>query len=162
MPHHLRELLASCRELPIVTLVELSPFRQQRELRDRCVARGIVVAAYSPPTKGVSRGHPEVVKVATGIARTPAQVLIRWQLQRGLVALPKSTRPTRLAENHAGLELVLDDRDMAALDGLEGGLATGWAPAACARSAYSASAGDVRLAALAVPAASWAGRSDSL
>ena len=108
--------------------VELSPFLQQRELRALCAAQGIVVAAYSPLTKGARLAHPEVVRVATRVARTPAQVLIRWGLQQGLVVLPKSSRPTRLAENYAALDFVLDDRDMAALDRLEEGLVTGWDP----------------------------------
>jgi diketogulonate reductase-like aldo/keto reductase len=128
MPHHLRELLATCYEPPSVNQVELSPFLQQRELRDLCAAHGIVVAAYSPLTKGARLAHPEVVRVAARVARTPAQVLIRWGLQQGLVVLPKSTRPTRLAENYAALDFVLDDRDMAALDRLEEGLVTGWDP----------------------------------
>lgn len=128
MPHHLQELLAACEEPPSVDQVELSPFLQQRELRALCAQHGIVVEAYSPLTKGVRLGHPVVQRVAAETGRSPAQVLLRWALQKDLVVLPKSTRPARLAENLAASEVPLPDSAMAALDALEEGLVTGWDP----------------------------------
>jgi len=128
MPHHLRELLASCREAPSVNQVELSPFLQQRELRTLCEAQGIVVAAYSPLTKGARLAHPVLVRIARATGHTPAQVLLRWGIQKGLVVLPKSTQVARLAENLAALDIALAADDMAALDALEEGLVTGWDP----------------------------------
>jgi diketogulonate reductase-like aldo/keto reductase len=128
MPHHLRELLAACSDPPSVNQVELSPFLQQREVRALCDAHGIVVEAYSPLTKGTRLGHPIVVRVASELGATPAQVLLRWGLQKGLVVLPKSTRRERLAENLASLAIALPDDAMAALDALDEGLVTGWDP----------------------------------
>lgn len=128
MPHHLRELLATCREPPSVNQVELSPFLQQRELRAFCQGQGIRIEAYSPLTKGLRLQHPEVVRIAKALHRTAAQVLIRWGLQHELVVLPKSSQPARLQENLAALDFVLDAEHMAALDGLEEGLVTGWDP----------------------------------
>lgn len=128
MPHHLRELLATCREPPSVNQVELSPFLQQRELRAFCREHGIRIEAYSPLTKGLRLQHPEVVRIAKAVHRTAAQVLIRWGLQHELVVLPKSSQPARLQENLAALDFVLDAEHMAALDGLEEGLVTGWDP----------------------------------
>jgi diketogulonate reductase-like aldo/keto reductase len=128
MPHHLEELLADCKEVPSVNQVELSPFLQQRELRARCAAHGIAVEAYSPLTKGARLAHPVVVGVAGALGATPAQVLLRWGLEKGLVVLPKSTHPGRLAENLAASEFALTPEAMAALDGLEEGLVTGWDP----------------------------------
>lgn len=128
MPHHLRELLANCNEVPSVNQVELSPFLQQREVRELCETHGIVVEAYSPLTKGVRLAHPVVVRIAGELGRTPAQVLLRWGIQKGLVVLPKSTRPARLEENLAALDFALRDEDMVALDALDEGLVTGWDP----------------------------------
>ena len=128
MPHHLRELLADCNEPPSVNQVELSPFLPQRELRGLCSEAGIVVEAYSPLTKGVRLAHPVVIRVASEIGCSPAQVLLGWALQKGLVVLPKSTRAERLAENFAALEFTLPEKSMAALDVLDEGLVTGWDP----------------------------------
>lgn len=128
MPHHLRELLGACNEPPSVNQVELSPFLQQRALRALCDAQGIVVEAYSPLTKGARLAHPVVARVAADVGRTPAQVLLCWGLQKGLVVLPKSTRPERLTENLAALSFTLPEHAMAALDALDEGLVTGWDP----------------------------------
>lgn len=128
MPHHLRELLARCAEPPSVNQVELSPFLQQRELRALCDAHGVVVEAYSPLTKGARLAHPVVTRVAAEAGCTPAQVLLRWGLHKGLVVLPKSTRAERLVENLAAAEGALAEGAIAALDALEAGLVTGWDP----------------------------------
>jgi len=128
MPRHLQELLANCTEPPSLNQVELSPFLQQRELRALCDSHGIVVEAYSPLTKGTQLAHPVVTGVAAAIGRTPAQVLLRWGLQKRLVVLPKSTRAERLAENIAALAFTLPDEAVASLDALEAGLVTGWDP----------------------------------
>lgn len=128
MPHHLRELLGACKQPPSVNQVELSPFLQQRELRALCDANGIAVEAYSPLTKGARLAHPAVVRVASAVGRTPAQVLLRWGMQKGLVVLPKSTRAARLSENLAALEFTLPSDAVASLDALDEGLVTGWDP----------------------------------
>jgi methylglyoxal/glyoxal reductase len=128
MPRHLGELIAYCKEVPAVNQVELSPFLQQRELRALCEAHGIVVEAYSPLTKGRRLAHPEVVRIAGEFGCTPAQVLLRWGLEKGLVVLPKSTHAERLAENVAALAFTLPPEAMASLDALEEGLVTGWDP----------------------------------
>jgi diketogulonate reductase-like aldo/keto reductase len=128
MVRHLEELAAGAAVLPAVDQVEVSPFHQQREVRAWCQARGVVVEAYSPLTKGTRLDHPVVLEVARASGATPAQVLLAWGLQRGLVVLPKSTHPERLRENLAALDLSLDEAALARLDGLDEGLATGWDP----------------------------------
>ena len=128
MPRHLEELFGHAEVTPAVNQVEASPFLQQREVRALCAARAIAVEAYSPLTKGVRLGHPKVVAVAKEVGRTPAQVLLRWGLQSGLVVLPKSTRPERLAENLALFDFSLSPTQMSALDALDEGLVTGWDP----------------------------------
>lgn len=130
MVHHLDELLASCRVIPQVNQVELSPFLQQRAVRARCAAAGIRVAAYSPLTKGRRLDHPVLREVAAEVGRSPAQVLIRWGLEQGCVVLPKSVQAVRLAENVAVFDFVLPPASLQALDALEEGLVTGWDPRA--------------------------------
>ncbi|HZU82598.1 MAG TPA: aldo/keto reductase [Polyangiaceae bacterium] len=126
---HLEELLAHARVVPAVDQIELSPFLQRRDTRALCEEHGIVVEAYSPLTRGKRLGHPAVVRVAARAGRTPAQVLIRWAVQHGLVALPKSSHRDRIAENAAVFDFELDARAMGELDALEAGLTTGWDPA---------------------------------
>lgn len=127
MVHHLEELAADATELPSVNQVELSPFLQQREVRAWCKAHDVVVEAYSPLTRGERLGDPVLVREAKRLGRTPAQLMLRWGLERDVVILPKSTRPARIAENFA-LDDALDAPALAALDGLEAGLVTGWDP----------------------------------
>jgi methylglyoxal/glyoxal reductase len=129
MVHHLDELLQHCEIPPAVNQLEISPFLQQREVRSYCAAQGIAVEAYSPLTKGQRLRHPAIVDVARRVGKSPAQVMLRWAWQNDLIVLPKSTRPERIAEN-AALDFELDPAAMAALDGLEEGLVTGWDPRA--------------------------------
>jgi diketogulonate reductase-like aldo/keto reductase len=128
MVHHLEELARHAEVPPAVNQIEVSPFLQQREVRDWCRGHEIVVEAYSPLTKGHRLTHPGVVAEARALARTPAQVLLRWALQHDLVALPKSTRPDRIRENAALFDFELDAGGMSRLDALEEGLVTGWDP----------------------------------
>jgi len=125
---HLRELLGEAKVVPAVNQIELSPFLQRRDTCALCREHGIVVEAYSPLTRGQRLDHPTVVAIARAVGRTPAQVLLRWNLQHGHVVLPKSVRRNRLAENAAIFDFTLDAAAMAQLDGLEEGLATGWNP----------------------------------
>ena len=126
---HLEELLAHASLPPSVNQIEVHPFLQQRETREFCEAQRIVVEAYSPLTHGMRLDHPVVEDVARRVGRSVAQVLLRWGLQQGLVVLPKSTKPARIAENGALFDFTLDERAMKELDALEEGLVTGWDPA---------------------------------
>ena len=125
---HLEELLAQAEVAPAVNQIEVSPFLQQRETRDFCARHGIVVEAYSPLTHGQRLAHPVVTSVAARVGRSPAQVLLRWGIQSGMVVLPKSAREARIRENAAIFDFALDGDALAALDGCEEGLATGWDP----------------------------------
>ena len=107
----------------------MTPFLQRREARALCAQHGIIVEAYSPLTHGRRLDHPVVKDVARRVGRSAAQVLLRWGLQQGMVVLPKSTNPARIAENGALFDFTLDDRAMNDLDALEEGLVTGWDPA---------------------------------
>lgn len=128
---HLDELLARASVPPAVNQIELSPFlyRSREDALRRCAEEGIVVEAYSPLTKGRRLGDTTVASIATEVGRTPAQVLIRWSLQKGFVVLPRSSNADRIAENAAVFDFTLDDAQIGALDALDEGLTTGWDPA---------------------------------
>jgi 2,5-diketo-D-gluconate reductase A len=103
---------------PAVNQVELHPWHSQPELRAYHAEHGIVTQAWRPIAKGTVLGEPTVVAVAERAGRTPAQVVLRWQLQLGLVPLPKSVTPARIRENAAIFDFELADADMAAISAL--------------------------------------------
>jgi diketogulonate reductase-like aldo/keto reductase len=125
---HLKELLADAEVVPAANQIELSPFLQHRETRALCAETGIVVEAYSPLTRGKRLGDPRLVKVAARVGKSPAQVLLRWGVQHGLVVLPKSANEARIVENASLFDFALDAEAMKELDAMEEGLATGWDP----------------------------------
>lgn len=125
---HLTELETYATELPAVNQIEVHPFLQHRDTRAWCKAKNVVVEAYSPLGNGRFLDHPVIGAIAKRVARTPAQVLLRWGVQHGLVTLPKSVREARIAENAALFDFTLDAAAMTELDALEAGSATGWDP----------------------------------
>lgn len=125
---HLRELTKSAKVLPAINQIELTPFLQRAPTVALCRELGITLEAYSPLTRGQRLNHPVVVELAQAAARSPAQVLLRWGIQKGFVVLPKSVQPARIAENAALFDFELDAGAMQRLDALEEGLVTGWDP----------------------------------
>ncbi|GAB4326250.1 MAG: aldo/keto reductase [Promethearchaeota archaeon] len=121
MEHHLDELLPHAEVVPAVNQVEFSPFLYLRDLQKKCEDNGIVVEAYSPLTRGVKLGDPRLVEVANKYGKTPAQVLVRWGLQKGLVVIPKSTSEARIRENADVFDFNLSAEDVASLDALDEG-----------------------------------------
>jgi diketogulonate reductase-like aldo/keto reductase len=125
---HLDELLATAEVPPAVNQVELHPFLQQRELHAYSRGRGIQLEAYAPLVKARRLDDPVLARVARRHGKTPAQVLVRWCLEREVVAIPKSVRPDRIRENAAVFDFALDPDDLRALDGLDEGYRTSWDP----------------------------------
>ena len=115
----LDELLAVAETPPTVNQVQFSPFEYRRSLLEGCEGRRVAVEAYSPLGTGRHLGDRAVGEIADRLARTPAQVLLRWCLQRNLVVLPKSTHQGRIEENARVFDFTLSDQDMAALDALD-------------------------------------------
>jgi diketogulonate reductase-like aldo/keto reductase len=99
--------------------VQCSPFAFRRALLDAARERNVAVEAYSPLGTGRHLSDRRVREVAARVGRTPAQVLLRWCVQRDLVVLAKSTHRDRIAENAQIFDFTLADDDMAALDGLD-------------------------------------------
>ncbi len=125
---HLEELLATAKEPPAVNQVEFHPFLFQRELLSFCERHGIRLEGYAPLVQAQRMDHPVVVRVAQRHDRTPAQVLVRWSLQHGVITIPKSVRPERIRENADVFGFSLDAADMARLDALNEGYRTSWDP----------------------------------
>ena len=126
---HLPQLEGAAKVLPAVNQLELTPFLQRAPTVARCQKLGIALEAYSPLTRGQRLGHPVVVELAAQAGKSPAQVMLRWGLQKGFIVLPKSVTPARILENGALFDFELDPAAMSRLDALEEGLVTGWDPA---------------------------------
>jgi methylglyoxal/glyoxal reductase len=125
---HLEHLLSWAEVVPAVNQVEFSPFLYQRELLDYCNAKGIRLEAYSPLTRGRRFGDASLQAIARRLGRTPAQVLIRWALQHGLIVIPKSARRERILENADVFGFSLSRKDMTVLDALDERLRVSWNP----------------------------------
>jgi 2,5-diketo-D-gluconate reductase A len=113
---HLERLAAETNVVPAVNQVELHPQFPQDELRAYHAEHGILTESWGPIGQGkglLENEHIQAVAKARG--RTPAQVVLRWHLQLGLVVIPKSVTPSRIAENIALFDFELDDDDMAAI-----------------------------------------------
>lgn len=128
MVHHLNELLPEAKVVPAVNQVELNPFLPQREVLAFCRENGIRVEAYSPLTKGRRLGDRRLQELARKHGKTPAQILLRWCLEKDVVAIPKSVRPERIRENREVFDFRLDAEDMRVLDSFDEGLHTSWDP----------------------------------
>jgi len=125
---HLEELARESPVLPSNNQVEFSPFLYQRKLLEFCKAKGIALTAYCPLTHGDKLDHPVIAAIAKRHGKTGAQVLLRWALQHGVIAIPKSSRKERITENAQLYEFELDRSDMAKLDALDAGYRTSWDP----------------------------------
>mmetsp|Transcript_43059 Transcript_43059/g.99056 ORF Transcript_43059/g.99056 Transcript_43059/m.99056 type:complete len:1007 (-) Transcript_43059:102-3122(-) len=129
--HHLQELLDDSSCVPAVNQVELSPFTQRQELVAFCAKHNILCAAHSPLTRGKKLGDSRLVALAAKRSMTPAQVLVKWALQKGWVAIPKSARPDRIVHNAAALNFELQLEDLQEVDEWdEHFLSFGWDAAA--------------------------------
>lgn len=124
-PDHLRRLLDETDVVPAVNQVELHPDLQQEQLRRFHAEHGVVTEAWSPLGQGLALRHPVVADLAHRHGRTPAQVVLRWHVQLGNVAIPKSTTPSRIRENIGLFDFALAEADMAALATLESGTRLG-------------------------------------
>ncbi|KAI0633831.1 Aldo/keto reductase [Trametes polyzona] len=118
-PKHLEEIREAGLETPSVNQVELHPFCQQKEIVEYCHKHDIVVEAYSPLIRG--KWNDKIVDIAKKYNKDPAQLLVRWSLQRGFVPLPKSAQPSRVITNADVFDFEISEEDMKALDALDRG-----------------------------------------
>lgn len=112
------ELADATGELPVVNQIEWSPFGWSQDLKDFCDELGILIQGYSPLTREHRLGDPVVQRIADNQAVTPAQLLLRWSLQRGVAPLPKANQAGHQEENLGVFDFEIDPDSMAKLDGL--------------------------------------------
>jgi 2,5-diketo-D-gluconate reductase A len=122
---HLRRVIAETGVTPSVNQVELHPYLQQAGLRRVHRELGIVTEAWSPIAQGAVLEDPEIVRIAADHGKSPAQVVLRWQMQIDNVAIPKSVTPARMRENRALFDFELAAEDLDAIARLDRGLRTG-------------------------------------
>jgi 2,5-diketo-D-gluconate reductase A len=112
--------------VPAVNQIELHPWLQQDELRAFHARHGITTVAWAPLARGGGLlGEPAVLAAARKHGRTPAQVVLRWHVELGHAAIPKSAVPERIAANIEVFDFALDAADLTAFAGLERGVRTG-------------------------------------
>ncbi|HKA96028.1 MAG TPA: aldo/keto reductase [Streptosporangiaceae bacterium] len=125
-PHHLRRLDAECDVPPAVNQIEVHPYLTQAEVRAYCAERGIAVEAWSPLARGGELlGEPAIAAIASRVGKSPAQVVLRWHIERGDIVFPKSVTPSRIRENIDIFDFELSAEDVAAIGALNRDARTG-------------------------------------
>ncbi len=121
-PHHLKALLQTAQIKPMVNQIRLCPGDVDAETVEFSREHGILLEAYSPLGVGRIMDVPELAAIAETHGKTPAQVALRWSLQKGFLPLPKSVTPQRILENAALFDFALSAAEMSAIDGLPRGV----------------------------------------
>lgn len=117
--HHLQDLIADSEMKPMVNQVEFHPYLNQKELRAYCQQEQIQLEAWSPLMQGKVGEEPTIVQLAEKYGKTPAQIVLRWDLQHGVVTIPKSVKEHRIKENADVFDFKLTTQDMELLDALD-------------------------------------------
>ncbi|QGQ97255.1 aldo/keto reductase [Paenibacillus psychroresistens] len=115
---HLKDLLQDVKVRPMVNQVEHHPRLAQKELRAFCAEQGIQFEAWSPLMQGQLLDNPVLLHIALNHGKSVAQIILRWNLQNGVVTIPKSTKEQRIIENAALFDFNLTPEDMQQIDGL--------------------------------------------
>lgn len=121
LPRHLEELQKTARMPVEMNQLEIHPSFQQRELVRFCKERGIAVMAWSPLFKGKSVSIPEIISLAHKYNKTPAQIILRWDIQNEIVPVVCSSNTERMKSNRDIFDFELSAEDMVIIDGLETG-----------------------------------------
>jgi diketogulonate reductase-like aldo/keto reductase len=111
-------LISVTGEVPVVNQIEWSPFGHSQEMLDYCRENDIIIQAYSPLTRGDRTDDTRLEQIAIKYGKTPAQIMLRWNIQLGTVPLPKANSIQHLEENLNIFDFELSDADMAKLTGL--------------------------------------------
>lgn len=144
MPEHLERLFARTSIIPAINQIELHPYFAQLAVQAADDVHGIVTQAWSPiggitfyrETGASVLTDPTITGLATTHGKSPAQVMLRWHLQQGRSAIPKSTTPARIAENFDIVDFELTVADLAAIDALDTGMRRGPEPEAITLEAF--------------------------
>lgn len=123
--HHLNRLLAETTVIPAVNQIEVHPYLAQDALRAFDTEHEIATEAWSPIAQGKVLGDPVIERISRRVEQTPAQVVLRWHIQRGDIVFPKSVTKERVEENFALFDFELNDADMSDISALDKGERTG-------------------------------------
>jgi 2,5-diketo-D-gluconate reductase A len=124
-PHHLRRLHQECEIPPAVDQVEMHPYLTNDEVRAFCAEHQIAIEAWSPIARGRVLNDPEVITVARRAAKSPAQVVLRWHIERGDIVFPKSVSPERIRENIEIFDFQLSSQEIETISALNKNMRTG-------------------------------------
>ncbi len=124
-PHHLRRLHQECEIRPAVNQIEVNPYLTQDEVRGFCAEHQIAVEAWSPLARGHALSDPTIDDIARRVGKTPAQVILRWHIERGDIVFPKSVTPSRIQENIDIFDFELTGDDVEAISALNRNERTG-------------------------------------
>ena len=119
--HHLDEILQEADITPMVNQVEYHPLFQQKTLKEYCGRLGIKLQAYSPLMRGEALKPALIQKLADKYNKTPSQIVLRWDIQSGVIPIPKSAHTARMRENISVFDFTLDEADMAQIAALDEG-----------------------------------------
>ncbi|MFJ2647567.1 aldo/keto reductase [Streptomyces sp. NPDC087420] len=127
-PHHLRRLLQSSVIVPAANQIEIHPYLSQDDVRAFNAEHDIATEAWSPIAQGKVLDDPTITSIAERLGRTPAQVTLRWHIQRGDIVFPKSVTRARVEENFRLFDFTLTEGDMAEISALNRDERTGFDP----------------------------------
>lgn len=145
MPDHLSQLMQATSIVPAVNQIEVHPYFRQSELLAVDTERGILSQAWSPiggitsyrdGSHGSTMADPVIGEIALAHGKSPAQVMLRWHLQQGRQAIPKSVTPSRIAENFDVFDFELTTDQLAAIDALDTGVRSGPEPEQITRATF--------------------------
>ena len=125
---NLKELEDKFEVIPAANQVEFHPYHYQKDLLEYCNSKNIIIEAYSPLVHAKRMDEERLVAISEEIGKTPAQILIRWAMQRGMVVLPKSVNEVRIVENFSVFDFEISDSLMKRLDDLDERYVTCWDP----------------------------------
>ncbi len=124
-PHHLRRIHQECEITPAVDQIEVNPYLTQDDVRGFCAEHQIAIEAWSPLARGNALDDPTVDDIARRYGKTPAQVILRWHIERGDIVFPKSVTPDRIRENFDIFDFELTGEDVEAITALNRNQRTG-------------------------------------
>lgn len=116
--HHIEDILKAATINPVIDQLEIHPLNTRKELIQYCQSSNIVCEAWSPLGSGTLLNNKVLLEIAQKYDRSVAQIIIRWDLQQGLITIPKSTNQQRIIENVDVFDFELSDQDMKRIDGL--------------------------------------------
>lgn len=123
--HHLTDVMKDAEIVPMINQVEYHPRLTQKELQAFCMEHNIQLEAWSPLMQGQLLDNPVLQEIAASYHKTVAQIIIRWDLQNGVITIPKSTKEHRIVENSTVFDFELTKEDMARIDQLNDNLRVG-------------------------------------